>query len=229
MAYLVRTIYFIIYPLTMYYVEDTSHKIGDTGQRVAFILGEMLDDLPGCLFFSSYSLLILFWAEIYHHARNQSKNSSYFLRPVFVALNIFVYIAEICIWVLFVTLPEERDWVDLAQGLYFSVVYAALCLGFIVYGCNLFFMLRRCPIVSRVRRNKLREVASVTIICTLCFIARLFLQFWGNVTPTVQLHFWFVAGYYTIVEVIPTSMVLFILRKLPPRREELAYSAIINQ
>jgi hypothetical protein len=27
-------------------------------------------DLPGLLFFSTYSLLVLFWAEIYHQVRN---------------------------------------------------------------------------------------------------------------------------------------------------------------
>lgn len=42
----------------------------------------------GLLFFTTYTLLVLFWAEIYHQARSLPTG---FLRPIFLALNVLVY------------------------------------------------------------------------------------------------------------------------------------------
>lgn len=49
----------------------------------------------GLLFFTTYTLLVLFWAEIYHQARSMPTGS---LRPMFVGLNAFVYLVLGCLW-----------------------------------------------------------------------------------------------------------------------------------
>ena len=43
-----------------------------------------LMDTPGLLFFTTYALLVLFWAEIYHQARSFPTGA---LRPTFVAVS----------------------------------------------------------------------------------------------------------------------------------------------
>ncbi len=48
----------------------------------------LLLDLPGLLFFSTYTLLVLFWAEIYYQARSMPTGS---LRPLFLLINVLVY------------------------------------------------------------------------------------------------------------------------------------------
>lgn len=53
---------------------------------------EVLLDLPGLLFFSTYTLLVLFWAEIYHQARSLPTTA---LRPMFVAFNALVYAVQV--------------------------------------------------------------------------------------------------------------------------------------
>lgn len=53
---------------------------------------EVLLDLPGLLFFSTYTLLVLFWAEIYHQARSLPTTT---LRPMFVAFNALVYAVQV--------------------------------------------------------------------------------------------------------------------------------------
>ena len=53
----------------------------------------VLLDLPGLLFFSTYTLLVLFWAEIYHQARSLPTST---LRPIFIAANIVVYALQVC-------------------------------------------------------------------------------------------------------------------------------------
>jgi hypothetical protein len=46
----------------------------------------------GLLFFTTYTLLVLFWAEIYHQARSMPTGS---LRPIFVVFNGLVYAAQV--------------------------------------------------------------------------------------------------------------------------------------
>jgi hypothetical protein len=47
---------------------------------------------PGLLFFTTYTLLVLFWAEIYHQARSMPTAS---LRPIFIAFNALVYACQV--------------------------------------------------------------------------------------------------------------------------------------
>jgi hypothetical protein len=47
----------------------------------------------GLLFFTTYTLLVLFWAEIYHQARSMPTGS---LRPIFIAFNALVYACQVC-------------------------------------------------------------------------------------------------------------------------------------
>jgi hypothetical protein len=44
------------------------------------------------LFFTTYTLLVLFWAEIYHQARSMPTAS---LRPIFIAFNALVYACQV--------------------------------------------------------------------------------------------------------------------------------------
>ncbi|MCO5594413.1 hypothetical protein L7F22_048443 [Adiantum nelumboides] len=61
------------------------------------ILRVILLELPGLLFFSTYTLLVLFWAEIYYQARSVPTSR---LRPGFLLINGFVYFIQIVIWLL---------------------------------------------------------------------------------------------------------------------------------
>ncbi|CAN6687214.1 unnamed protein product [Malus baccata var. baccata] len=113
----------------------------------------LLMDLPGLLFFSTYTLLVLFWAEIYHQARSLPTDK---LRPAYYVINGFVYFTQVCIWILL--------W------------------------------LSRSPVAVEV--------------------ARIF--FSGK------------SRYYILIsaEIVPSALVLFILRKLPPRRVSDQYQPI---
>ncbi|TQD69219.1 hypothetical protein C1H46_045248 [Malus baccata] len=52
----------------------------------------LLMDLPGLLFFSTYTLLVLFWAEIYHQARSLPTDK---LRPAYYVINGLVYFTQV--------------------------------------------------------------------------------------------------------------------------------------
>ncbi|KAK9007813.1 hypothetical protein V6N11_074730 [Hibiscus sabdariffa] len=185
----------------------------------------VLLDLPGLLFFSAYTLLILFWAEIYHQARSLPVNK---LRPVYYSINGLVYFAQACLWIS-VLLRESHLTVEISK-LFVSVISFFTALGFMIYGGRLFFMLRRFPIESRGRQKKLFEVGFVTVICCTCFLIRCILVTLSAFDKKADLdvldHPILNLIYYMLVEILPSALVLFILRKLPPKRVPEQYQEI---
>ncbi|KAL3515535.1 hypothetical protein ACH5RR_022437 [Cinchona calisaya] len=187
----------------------------------------MLLELPGLLFFSTYTLLVLFWAEIYHQARSLPIDK---LRPAYYIINGIVYFVQVCIWI-YVRLSQSPAAVEVGR-LFFAVLSFCAALGFLIYGGRLFVMLRHFPIQSRGREKKLQEVGFVTGICCTCFLIRCLMDalsaFDEDVDVDVDVldHPILNLFYYMIVEILPSAMVLFILRKLPTRRVSDQYQSI---
>ncbi|XP_050210622.1 tobamovirus multiplication protein 1-like [Mercurialis annua] len=177
----------------------------------------MLLDLPSLLFFSTYTLLVLFWAEIYHQARSLPIDK---LRPTYYIVNGFVYLIQGCIWI-YLRVSKSPVAEELSK-LFFSAISFFAALGFLIYGGRLFVMLRRFPIESRGRQKKLYEVGCVTAICFTCFLIRCFVVAFSAFDMKVDLdvlnHPLLNLMYYMVVEIVPSALVLFILRKLPPKR-----------
>ncbi|KAK3034834.1 hypothetical protein RJ639_033739, partial [Escallonia herrerae] len=208
----------------------------------------MLMDIPGLLFFSTYTLLVLFWAEIYHQARSLPVDK---LRPAYFIINGLIYFIQVCIWI-YMRLTESSAAIEVAK-LFFSVVSFCAALGFVIYGGRLFIMLRRFPIESRGRQKKLHEQESslwtLSIAGWLCYGNLLYLlpdkMYYGeflvmklyasrvglsafdeDVDVDVLDHPILDLIYYMVVEIFPSALVLFILRKLPPKRVSDQYHPI---
>jgi hypothetical protein len=121
--------------------------------------------------------LVLFWAEIIHHAKHHER--SRLLRPLFLAANAMIYAAETVLIVLMLLEKGKPSPDAIVIGLYdlidhsfFSTLALLIALGFLVYGWRLFALLKSNPISSQGRTAKLREVGSVTAICVTCFTLR---------------------------------------------------------
>ncbi|KAF8031598.1 hypothetical protein BT93_D0730 [Corymbia citriodora subsp. variegata] len=189
------------------------------------VLTWVLLDLPGLLFFSTYTLLVLFWAEIYHQARSLPTDK---LRTVYIAVNGAIYFIQVCIWIYLWI--DDNSVVEFVGKVFIAVVSILAALGFLLYGGRLFFMLRRFPIESKGRRKKLHEVGSVTAICFTCFLIRCFVVFLSafdsDASLDVLYHPILNLIYYMLVEILPSALVLFILRKLPPKRISAQYHPI---
>ncbi|XP_057422054.1 tobamovirus multiplication protein 1-like [Lotus japonicus] len=185
----------------------------------------VLLDLPGLLFFSTYTLLALFWAEIYHQARSLPTDK---LRIVYISINAALYIIQICIWVYLGI--DDNSGVEFFGKIFIAVVSFIAALGFLLYGGRLFFMLRHFPIESKGRRKKLHEVGSVTAICFTCFLLRCVMGFLSAFDSDASLdvldHPILDLIYYVLVEILPSALVLYILRRLPPKRISAQYHAI---
>ncbi|CAJ1932777.1 unnamed protein product [Sphenostylis stenocarpa] len=91
--------------------------------------------------------------------------------------------------------------------MFFAGVSLFAAIGFLLYGGRLFLMLQRFPVESKGRRKKLQEVGYM------CFNA-----FDKDADLDVLDHPILNFIYYLLVEILPSSLVLFILRKLPPKR-----------
>ncbi|KAG5015006.1 hypothetical protein JHK85_021142 [Glycine max] len=146
-------------------------------------LEQVLMEVPGLLFFSTYTLLVLFWAEIYH---------------------------QVCLWI-YMSVSKTAAGLEAAK-LLLAVISFFAALAFLLYGGRLFFLLRRFPIESRGRQKKLYELALSA--------------FDENSDLDVLDHPILNLMYYLLVEIVPSALVLFILRKLPPRRVSDQYHPI---
>lgn len=186
------------------------------------VLKEVLLDLPGLLFFTTYTLLVLFWAEIYHQARSMPTGS---LRPIFAGINVVVYAILGGLWTLSTV---SKDAATQTMSYFISDIFVAAvsvlaAAGFILYGGRLFLMLQKFPIESRGRRKKLQEVGLVTSICAGCFTIRALMVALSGLDKTelgldMFNHPIVNVIYYTLTEILPAAWVLYILRKLPPKR-----------
>ncbi|XP_008804139.2 tobamovirus multiplication protein 3-like [Phoenix dactylifera] len=189
------------------------------------IIQHILLDLPGLAFFTTYVLLVLFWAEIYYQARAVSTDG---LRPAFYTINAVVYVVQIALWLLIWWDPIQP--LIILSKIFFAGVSFFAALGFLLYGGRLFLMLQRFPVESKGRRKKLQEVGYVTTICFSCFMVRCIMMSFNAFDKAADLdvlnHPILNFLYYLLVEILPSSLVLFILRKLPPKRGITQYHPI---
>ncbi|KAM0960986.1 hypothetical protein ACFX13_020739 [Malus domestica] len=189
------------------------------------IVKHILLDMPSLAFFTTYALLVLFWAEIYYQARTVSTDG---LRPSFLTVNAVVYVIQIAMWLILWWKPIPV--LLTLSKMFFAGVSLFAALGFLLYGGRLFLMLQRFPVESKGRRKKLQEVGYVTTICFTCFLVRCIMMCFNAFDEAADLdvlnHPVLNFIYYLLVEILPSSLVLFILRKLPPKRGITQYHPI---
>ncbi|KAK8472356.1 hypothetical protein PHAVU_002G186200 [Phaseolus vulgaris] len=189
------------------------------------IVQHILLDMPSLAFFTTYALLVLFWAEIYYQARAVSTDG---LKPSFYTINAVVYVIQITLWLILWWKPISI--LVILSKMFFAGVSLFAALGFLLYGGRLFLTLQRFPVESKARRKKLQEVGYETTICFSCFLIRCVMMCFNAFDKAANLdvldHPILNFIYYLMVEILPSSLVLFILRKLPPKRGITQYHPI---
>ncbi|KAL0321139.1 UNVERIFIED_CONTAM: Tobamovirus multiplication protein 1 [Sesamum radiatum] len=173
------------------------------------------------------------------------------LRIFYFSINGSVYFIQVCIWVYLWI--NDNSVAEFIGKIFIAVVSFIAALGFLLYGGRLFFMLRRFPIESKGRRRNFMsifmhallvvpsndwckltrlhlQVGSVTAICFTCFLIRCFVVVISAFDPDASLdvldHPVLNFIYYLLVEILPSALVLYILRKLPPKRVSAQYHPI---
>ncbi|KAI3817060.1 hypothetical protein L1987_10847 [Smallanthus sonchifolius] len=197
----------------------------DVQQLKPVIVQHVLLDVPSLVFLTTYALLALFWAEIYYQARTVSTDG---LRPTFFAVNGIIYAIQKVLWLVIWWKPIPA--LVILSKMFFAGVSLFAALRFLLYGGRLFLMLHRFPVESKGRRKKLLEVGYVTTICFACFLVRCIMMCFNAFNEAANLdlmeHPILNFIYYLLVEILPSSLVLIILRKLPSKRVITPYHPI---
>jgi len=217
-----RTSFFLIVPLTN---GNATFNITNFSNPLLTIL----DDFGCLVFFTTFTLLILFWAEITLLARNRRTVYSRRVRPLYFCMVAFVYIVQFAIWATILSVHRgDHDLSDLDKmdNIFYSIVSVVAAFGFGYFGGNLYRMLKNNPIESTGRKHKLREVLNITVICTVCFVGRAILYAVLTFEPKLDVNPVTVAAYYFISEIFPAFIVLFVLRKLPPTKPAHVYPEV---
>jgi len=177
-------------------------------------------DAPTLLYASAYGTVSLFWGEILRGARGVSARGA---RRVHHGVGGVIWSVEIAIWIaLGVGRGRDADALAMASRATLATACLLVALDFAARGARLFSMLRAFPTdLGATRRRKMREVGIVAATCVAMFtsragvlISRVNFIDAVAVCPTPQLN----VAYYVGLELSPAVVVLFVLRKLPPKR-----------
>ncbi|KAF8765355.1 hypothetical protein HU200_008497 [Digitaria exilis] len=180
------------------------------------IFQHVILDLPGLAFFTTYAMLALFWAEILYQARGLMSEK---LRSGFYTINGVVYAMQGLLWLCLWWNPNHSMLV--ISKLFIAGLSFFTALSFLLYGGRLFLMLKYFPLDSKGRQKKLREVGRVASICFCCFLVRCIMMCFSAFNKEADLdvldHPILNFFYYLLVEILPSSLVLCILRRIPAK------------
>ncbi|XP_012464248.2 tobamovirus multiplication protein 3-like isoform X2 [Gossypium raimondii] len=93
------------------------------------IVQHILLDMPSLAFFTTYALLILFWAEIYYQAHAVSTDR---LRPSFFTINAVVYTIQIAMWQILWW--KYIPLLVILSKMFFAGLSLFAAFGFLLYG-----------------------------------------------------------------------------------------------
>lgn len=175
--------------------------------------------LPTALNFAMYTSLIRFWVEIIGNARHVSGTfGSTRSRAAYLAANGLFSAVQVGAWLLDVlTDVASRHTLVAVAHVVDAVMFLAAAALFARYGAQLYQLLWRHPIDSEGRRQKLREVSIVAITCTLCFVVRACALLVATFVAIRDVEVIFVLGFFVAVELLPATLVLYALRRVPRR------------
>eukprot|EP00644_Phytophthora_capsici_P000184 jgi/Phyca11/525567/estExt2_fgenesh1_pm.C_PHYCAscaffold_40105 len=176
------------------------------GERDLFYI---LDQLPILAFFSTYTLLVQFWAEVYYNAVDNLPTLTGVIKPAIRWFLVIVLLIQGLFWIFYASVwRNERAFFTRSQAILNMELFLIIATGFIYFGRKAYIELRSVPVELGIRSRKLKELTIMT---------------------TKQLHdqsTWFiVVVHYALLEIVPALSVLYFNRRLPPRRRPGGLSA----
>eukprot|EP00004_Rigifila_ramosa_P025716 TRINITY_DN7766_c0_g1_i2.p1 TRINITY_DN7766_c0_g1~~TRINITY_DN7766_c0_g1_i2.p1 ORF type:complete len:241 (+),score=49.49 TRINITY_DN7766_c0_g1_i2:204-926(+) len=195
-----------------------------------------LNMFPAYLLYSAYTLLILFWAELYY---NTVQRQDYLIQDVatprhgsqiwktqfrsskmFVIVNAIVYTIAISLFVLMAIWPEYDSKFQVTQLVFGASMAFLNTIAFLYYGYHRWKMLASIPIRSDLQDRELRKVSSLTAMCTFAFLFRGVIALYSAVVSNLTVYWWLMVFFYICLEQIPVCTILFLLRVLPNPQPE---------
>ena len=187
--------------------------------------------LPDLFFLSTYSLLILFWAQLYYDSRPDASRrgrgrcaAQRWLRPLFVAVNVAAFAA---FGAVAAVTGERREYARFRRWTFWvlAVGYGLGTLGVLFYGAKVARTLRpRSSVSYPTRRMVLRRVIALCATLAVVFAIRCVFSLLvaadvlsnadgqGYVAGITN-RYAFDAWSYALVELVPSALILLLTRK----------------
>ncbi|KAJ5074223.1 tobamovirus multiplication protein 1-like isoform x1 [Anaeramoeba ignava] len=172
-------------------------------------------------FFTNFTYLIFYWAEIYHDLSSLSNHFSLsrLLKP-FIFANLILYLFTIEQIIEFSIDDKNTKETDTVYTVGVLVVggssfFAAF--GFLIYGILLFCKYKNTVSFVLQRRKALNKIATIATIFSICFLSRFIMLLYYPIT-----HKYFAEGIYMtfsyyIPEVIPSVVQLYSMHPKIPK------------
>ena len=184
--------------------------------RMAFYV---CDELPTMVFFTVYTAVTLFWAEMYYIASDAARVYEDTVQPVDSVVNTAAYVFLVGIWLLYATRwADYAYYVNRAYAIFVSVLYACTAALLFAFGRSAAKELHQVHIELQMRRKKLREVSIMTTAITVSMVGRalVLVAFADQPLPIASPFAVFLASvYFGALELLPVVLVLYYYRRMP--------------
>lgn len=200
-------------------LDRDSDKIDTERSSATFVLNR----LAFVLYFTSFCLVVFYWAEQYHKSYVETQNFMPQLGLTFILVNAAVYVLQVVFVVLYLresgdTSKREGDVLYEANIVVDVGLSAAVSIGFLVYGGLLFFVARSSrldpaaldPNQAALQAAELFTLLMITLIMTACFLLRVVFFSWrlvgGSKFPVAV----FYVFAYFIPEIVPSVLQVYL-------------------
>ena len=185
----------------------------------------LLSTAPSLFFVSVYCLLVGFWSQL---ACEDPQSVRRFMR--FTILMTWIFYGT---YLVAVELSDhDRDRLHTVPDTYFATLNAFLSCAVLYFGMRVQRLLESVPIDRELRFNKLNELIVLTVICTIAFIVRSIVAIVVGSSSTSVLSktswYLFAVAYYGFLEILPLMTMLWYLRNLPPREQQITFDIVLG-
>ena len=132
------TVHFHWVYVTSHWDEQNSDSILNGAGFPTYLF--ILNELPGVLFFSTSTVLLLHWAKVYYTAEDRVKVYEVWFRPLCITANVCVYVMQVSLWALyglsssFQQLKPALAPLRVVSSSCIAVVFAATAFILVVFG-----------------------------------------------------------------------------------------------
>jgi hypothetical protein len=177
----------------------------DMAGPVSFVFNR----LAFAFFYSAFTLIMFYWAEITHKNYYESTSFMPKLGYIFFITNVLVWSLQIVFVILFELgiktelLYDLNQWIDVGLS-------ALIALGFIFYGIRIICMRAGSDKLNPDLRKELMKMLLATVVFASCFLLRVFMFAYRPVTGKYfDDHTFIILGYY-VCEAVPSLVEVYI-------------------
>ncbi|KAJ5072287.1 tobamovirus multiplication protein 1-like isoform x1 [Anaeramoeba ignava] len=195
--------------------------------RIVWICFEGSSDITALLilnryactgFFTTFTYIIFFWAEIYHFLSHLSYRIGLDkLKIPFIIVNVCLYIATTVYSIIFIddeVTHRKRgnsDPIYNSSVLLIAAISFVASLGFLVYGFLLLRQIKKAISVVSSKKKSLVRMGIFTVIFSLCFLCRFIILLYRPITNKFLAEGLYFSLSYYIPEMVPSLIQLSVM------------------